>query len=344
MNFADSRQGFTWVSSTFAERYLLRTLSRDSRRWILSSPRGFFIRLSTCIHLGEFYLRWEVSFIESRQGFTSVNSTFAKRFLLRTPSRDSRRCILLSSRGFFYGLSTEIHLGEFYLRREVSLSNSHQRFTWVNSTLAEEFLIRLSVGIHVGEFYLRQKDSYRTLCRDSRRWILPTSRGFFIGLSARIHGGESHLHRKVSLLDSRQGFTWVNSIFVERFLYRTLGRDSCRWILPSLRGFFIGLSTGIHLGEFHLSWGVSYRTLNRDSHRWILPSPRSFFIELSAGIHLGEFYLRREVSLSDSRQGFIWVNSTLAEGFLIGLLAGIHGGESHLHREVSLSDSQQGFT
>jgi len=78
-----------------------------------------------------------------------------------------------------------------------------------------------------------------TLGRDSLGGILPLPKGFFIGLSGGIHLDEFYVHREASLSDSRLGFTLVNSIFAERFLYRTLDWDSLGCILPLSRGFFI---------------------------------------------------------------------------------------------------------
>ena len=72
-----SRQGFTWVNSSLAER--------------------FFIVLSVGIHLGEFFLgrevyldfSWPRSFsLYSRQGFTWVNSSLAERFTSNSLGRE----------------------------------------------------------------------------------------------------------------------------------------------------------------------------------------------------------------------------------------------------------------
>jgi len=125
--------------------------------------------------------------------------------------------------------------------------------------------------------------------------------------------------------------------------YQTLGRDSHRWILPSLRYFLIELSSWIHIYEFYLLWEISYRTLGRDSRRWILPFPRGFllrtldrdsrrwilpsprgFLSDSWQGFTGEFYLLREVSYRTlSRDS---VNSTFAKRFSYRTL----GRDSHI--------------
>ena len=55
---------------------------------------------------------------------------------------------------FFNVISPGIHLGEFFLGREVFLTYSRQGFTWVNSYLAERFFNVLLARIHLGEFVL----------------------------------------------------------------------------------------------------------------------------------------------------------------------------------------------
>jgi len=81
--------------------------------------------LSAEIYLGEFFHCREVSLTCSRQGFTYVSSSFAKRAL----GKDLLRSILPSSRGFFNMLQAGIHLGELFLCREVPLTRSRQGFT-----------------------------------------------------------------------------------------------------------------------------------------------------------------------------------------------------------------------
>ena len=146
-------------------------------------------------------------------------------------------------RGFSFELSAGIHLGEFFLGREIFCELSWPRgFSFV-----------LSAGIHLGwilpwprgflQTLLAKRFFFRILDRDSLGWILPWPRGF--------------LSNSLGLEAERFSFLLSAGIHLGEFF---LGREVF-FQLSWPRGFSFVLSAGIHLGEFFLGREVFFRTL-----------------------------------------------------------------------------------
>ena len=284
-------------------------LSAGIHGWILPWPRG-----SLSNSLGR-----EVFLSYFRQGFTWVNSSLVERFSFE----------LSWARGFSFVLSAGIHLGEFFLDREVFFHTLRRdSLGWI-LPWPRGFLLN-SLGREV---------FFHTLGRHSLGWILPWPRGFFRTLLAKrfsfilstgIHlsdfflGREvffelswprgflsNSLGREVFLSYSRQGFTWVNSSLAERFSSNSLGREV--FLLNSLQGFTWVNSS---LAERFFFW-----TFGKDSLGWILPWPRGFLRTLLAK-RFSSNSLGREVFLFNSlgRDSLGWI-LLWPRGFLRTLLS-----------------------
>ena len=133
----------------------------------------------------------------SRQGFTLVISSLAERF----------SCELSWPRGFSFVLSAGIHLGEFFLGRDVF-------FRTLLTERRRDFSFVLSAGIHLGEFFLGREVFFN----------LSWARGFLSNSRQGFNWVNSSLAKRFSF-NSQQGFTSVNSSLAERFSFNSLGRE-----------------------------------------------------------------------------------------------------------------------